>query len=161
MSESSKEDYMQILKDFDFDTLDLSAIENWVPNCYTRNCFYRDDKFELILICWNQDQQTAIHDHNDEDCWVYLIKGELEEDYFKLNGQDKLEYVDTKTLLKNQITKSDKESGFHRLRNNTSHRAMSLHVYAKPITQSRTFDEKLECIVDKALKDDTFKCVAD
>lgn len=159
LSESSKEDYTQILTDFDFNNIDFSAIEHWIPNSYSRNCFYRDNNFELILICWDKGQDTAIHDHDGEDCWVYLLQGSLEEDYFRLNKAAQLELTKTVILQKDQITKSDKDSGFHRLRNSTLQRALSLHVYAKPIKQSRTFDKDLGAIVEKKLKDDTFKSV--
>lgn len=161
LSESSNEDYTQILKDFDFDNVDFSDIEHWIPNCYTRNCFYRNENFELILICWDKNQQTAIHDHDGEECWVYLLRGELEEDFFGLNSSEGLELTKTTILTRNHITKSDKNSGFHRLRNNTKDRAVSLHVYAKPIKQSRTFDNELGSIVEKKLTDDTFKSVID
>ncbi|MCB0399739.1 MAG: hypothetical protein KDD26_08995, partial [Winogradskyella sp.] len=52
-----------------------------------------------------------------------------------------------------------KLSGFHRLRNSKSSRALSLHVYAKPIEQSLTYDESVGKLVDKKLKYDTFKNV--
>jgi len=161
LSESSKEDYTQILTDFDFEVVDFSAIEHWTPNCYSRNCFYRDENFELILICWDKSQETAIHDHDGEECWVYLLQGELEEDFFRLGSSQQLELTKTKILTENQMTKSDKNSGFHRLRNNTTNRAISLHLYAKPIKQSQTFDNELGSLVEKKLKDDTFKSVTD
>ncbi|WP_299129019.1 cysteine dioxygenase family protein [uncultured Winogradskyella sp.] len=161
LSESSNEDYTQILKDFDFDGIDFSEIEHWIPNCYSRNCFYRDSNFELILICWDKGQQTAIHDHDGEECWVYLLDGEMNEEYYKLDNQGQLTLTHSQTLCKNQITKSDKKSGFHRLRNTTFSCSMSLHVYAKPIAKNRTFDEQLGCIVENTLVDHTFSCIVD
>ncbi|MCB0399740.1 MAG: cysteine dioxygenase family protein, partial [Winogradskyella sp.] len=82
MSKSSKEDYTEILLNFNFEDIDFSEIEYWEPQCYTRNCFYKDDNFELILICWDKGQKTAIHDHDGEDCWVYLLEGKMEEDFY-------------------------------------------------------------------------------
>ena len=159
LSESSKEDYTEILLNFNFKNIDFSKIEYWEPQCYTRNCFYKDDNFELILICWDKGQQTAIHDHDGEDCWVYLLEGEIEEDFYRLNDNKQLEFCATSVLEKGQVTKSDKLSGFHRLRNNKINRALSLHVYAKPIEQSLTYDENLRRLVDKKLKYDTYKSV--
>jgi predicted metal-dependent enzyme (double-stranded beta helix superfamily) len=159
LSESSKEDYTEILLNFNFKNIDFSEIEYWEPQCYTRNCFYKDDDFELILICWDKGQQTAIHNHDGEDCWVYLLEGEIEEDFYRLNDNEQLEFCATSVLEKGQVTKSDKLSGFHRLRNNKINRALSLHVYAKPIEQSLTYDENLGRLVDKKLKYDTYKSV--
>lgn len=156
LSESKKKDYSLILNNFDFDKVDFREIENWSPNGYTRNCFYRDEYFELILICWDKGQETAIHDHDGKDCWVYLLEGEMEEDFYKLNEDGKLTLSLTKTLQINELTKSDKLSRFHRLRIISEKRAMSLHVYAKPIKQSAVYDDGLGQLIEKKLKDDTF-----
>lgn len=159
LSKSSKEDYTEILLNFNFDAIDFSEIEFWEPQCYTRNCFYKDENFELILICWDKGLQTAIHNHDGEDCWVYLLEGELEEDFYQLDENEQLKYCSTNNLKPKQVTKSEELKDFHRLRNGEKARAMSIHVYAKPIEQSLTYDERLGKLVDKKLKYDTFKSV--
>lgn len=157
LSVSDKKDYSRILKNFDIDKLDFSEVENWLPNSYTRNCFYRDQYFELILICWDEDQQTEIHDHDGEDCWVYILEGEMEEDFYKLDNVGKLKLCSTNIIKHNQLTRADKFSEFHRLRNNSGKRALSLHLYAKPIEQSLTYDETLGVLTKKKLRYDTYK----
>ena len=157
LSKSPKEDYTNILLNFNFQNIDFSEIENWKIHSYTRNCFYKDENFELILICWDKGQKTAIHNHNGEECWVYLLEGELEEDFYELDDSGQLEYKSSQILRPNEITKSEGHDGFHRLRNSSKSRALSLHVYAKPIAQSLTFDDALGKLVDKNLRYDTFK----
>lgn len=157
LSESKKKDYSKILKNFDFSKVDFCDIENWLPNTYTRNCFYRDDYIELILICWDREQKTAIHDHDGEDCWVYLLEGEMEEDFYRLEENGKLRLTSTKILQTNQLTKSDQFSGFHRLRITSEKRALSLHVYAKPIEQSQTYDEMSGKLIKKKLNYCSYK----
>ena len=159
LSHSSKEDYTDILLNFNFQDIDFSEIENWKTHSYTRNCFYKDENFELILICWDKGQKTAIHNHDGEDCWVYLLKGELEEDFYELDDSGQLKHKSSQILKPNEITKSEGHDGFHRLGNSTKSRALSLHVYAKPIVQSLTFDDGLGKLVDKKLRYDTFKSV--
>lgn len=159
LSHSSKEDYTDILLNFNFLDIDFSEIENWKTHSYTRNCFYKDENFELILICWDKGQKTAIHNHDGEDCWVCLLEGELEEDFYELDDFGQLEYKSSQILKPNEITKSEGYDGFHRLGNSAKSRALSLHVYAKPIEQSLTFDDGLGKLVEKKLKYDTFKRV--
>ncbi len=159
LSHSSKEDYTEILLSFNFQDIDFSEIENWKPHSYTRNCFYKDENFELILICWDKGQKTAIHNHNGEECWVYLLEGELEEDFYELDDSGQLEYKSSQILRPNEITKSEGHDGFHRLRNSSKSRALSLHVYAKPIAQSLTYDEDLDKFIDTKLSYDTYRSV--
>ncbi|APY07897.1 hypothetical protein BWZ20_06090 [Winogradskyella sp. J14-2] len=159
LTESSKKDYTNILLNFNFQDIDFSEIEHWKPHDYTRNCFYKDKNFELILICWDKGQKTAIHNHNGEECWVYLLEGELEEDFYELDDSGQLEYKSSQILRPNEITKSEGHDVFHSLGNSTKSRAISLHVYAKPIAQSLTFDDALGKLVDKKLSYDTYKGV--
>lgn len=159
LSNSPKKDYTDILLNFDFRDIDFSEIEHWKAYNYTRNCFYKDENFELILICWDKGLQTAIHNHDGEDCWVYLLEGEIEEDFYRLNDNEQLEFCGTNVIEKGQVTKSEELKDFHRLRNSVKNRALSLHVYAKPIEQSLTYDESLDKLVDKKLKYDTYKSI--
>ena len=157
LSKSEKKDYTSIIRNFDFDKVDFSTLENWSFGTYTRNCFYRDENFELILICWDKNQKTKIHDHDGNDCWVYLLEGELTEEFYELDKDEKLHLKVTNTLQSKQITKSGNRAGFHRLKTKLSKRAMSLHVYAKPIDKSRYYDETLDKLVEKELSYCSYK----
>lgn len=156
LSETTKENYSAIIESFDFGKIDFRRYENWELNNYTRNCFYCDECFELILICWDVGQQTAIHDHDGEDCWVYLLEGEMEEEFYKLNEDNQPILSHSQTLLQNQLTKSTNDSGFHRLKNSSKKRSVSLHIYAKPIEKSQFYDEEQEMLIEKRLSYDTY-----
>ena len=43
---------------------------------------YSNDIFELVLICWDKNSETKIHDHPIKGCILYLIDGKLEEELF-------------------------------------------------------------------------------
>ena len=54
--------------------------ERWLtfyPEHYARNCVVRTDSYELIMICWEKDQKTLIHDHDSKEGWVAVLEGEL------------------------------------------------------------------------------------
>nr|WP_321222108.1 cysteine dioxygenase family protein [uncultured Psychroserpens sp.] len=160
LSVSSKEDYNKILNNFDFKSIDLALNESWSSQHYTRNCLYRDAYFELILLCWEQGQETAVHGHDGEDCWVYLLEGEMEEVFFSLNDNNSLLEVGSKKVIANELTFMNDKIGFHKLKNNFTGRSLSLHLYAKPIENCVFYDHVTQSFKDKILHYDTFKEVA-
>ncbi len=67
----------------------------WSETCYTRNCIAENEDFELILICWEKGQATAIHDHGGEECWVYFVEGEFRENIYTQEKEGELNVVKT------------------------------------------------------------------
>lgn len=37
------------------------------------------DQFDLVLICWNKNQETKIHNHPEKGCLMIVLQGELTE----------------------------------------------------------------------------------
>ena len=115
----------------------------WDENHYTRNCIAHNDAFELVLLCWQPSQKTANHCHNGQECWVKVISGEFEEEMYNLNETTgELVYKETKTVARHEVTSVDDHTVFHTLKNTSKSRAMSLHLYMKPIEQCRYIDEE-------------------
>ncbi|MDG2455444.1 MAG: cysteine dioxygenase family protein [Bacteroidia bacterium] len=115
----------------------------WNEDHYTRNCIAHNESFELILLCWEAGQKTANHCHNGQECWVKVISGEFEEDMYVLNeNTNKLTYTETKHVSQHEVTSVDDRTVFHTLQNISKNRAMSLHLYMKPIDQCRYVDEE-------------------
>ncbi|MEH6537943.1 MAG: cysteine dioxygenase family protein [Psychroserpens sp.] len=157
LSQSSTEDYNAILESFDFSSIDFKPFESWSSKKYTRNCLYRDAHFELILLCWEHGQETAIHGHDGEDCWVCLLEGEMEEVFYKLDRDKDLLEVGSHKILPQQLTFMNDRIGFHKIENSNNGKSISLHLYAKPIENCVSFDEVSQKFVERALSYDTFK----
>lgn len=155
LSQSPTKDYNAILNDFDFSSIDFKSYENWSQKRYTRNCLYRDAKFELILICWERGQQTAVHGHNGEDCWVYLIEGKMEEVYYSFGEKHFLKKIDSKEFSKNELSFMNDTLGFHKLKNSNPGKSLSLHIYSKPIENCVAYDEITQSFIDRNLSYDT------
>lgn len=49
------------------------------PQHYTRNLVAREAAFELMVLCWGPGQESAIHNHEGQDCWMAVLAGEIEE----------------------------------------------------------------------------------
>ena len=69
---------------------------------------YSNDKFELILICWNKDQITKIHSHSDNGCLMKILEGEIEEIIY-----DKNKNIINKNIYKKNIYKKNNVSFIH------------------------------------------------
>jgi len=157
LSESFKTQYNSILNSFDFDVIDFEAFESWSSKKYTRNCIYKDSQFELILLCWDEGQETSIHNHNGEDCWVYLLKGEMKEVLYSLDDSNYLKEERSQSIVPHQLSFMNDKIGFHKLRNSFKGKSMSLHLYAKPIEQCDFYCETSEQFIERKLNYDTFR----
>lgn len=157
LSQSLKEDYNHILNNFDFSAIDFTAFKSWSQKKYTRNCMYKDENFELILLCWEQGQETSIHGHDGEDCWVYLLEGEMEEVYYTIDESNYLREGGSRRFVPHELSFMNDRIGFHKLKSVCSGRSVSLHLYAKPITNCVAFDYESKRFIERKLSYDTYK----
>jgi cysteine dioxygenase len=125
----------------------LTPYLTWVPGGYTRNLVHRDASFELIAICWDEDARSAIHDHADSDCAFVLQTGSITCENYRVSypgGADTapcdLRRTSTRTLREGEIDMRSGHLSVHRV-GACDGRAVTLHVYAKPIDCCRQFDE--------------------
>jgi cysteine dioxygenase len=107
---------------------------------YTRNLIHKTSQFELIAICWEIGQKSAIHNHRDQNCWMAVPAGRLLVENFHLIKQDidggecKLAAADTVEMKPGQPCAVNPGDPVHRVYNprEFNQRAISLHVYSRP-----------------------------
>ncbi len=151
-------DYAGILKDFKFEIGVLEPFMTWELGKYTRNCLAYSDKYELILLCWDVNAETPVHDHGGEDCWVYQLKGTLTEVRYTQNKDDSsVVPVDELELTPEKLTFMNDRMGYHAIENRSNQRALSLHLYASPIQVCNIFNEDEQIFKSKELSYDTYK----
>lgn len=123
---------------------------------YTRNLVDAgNDKFNLMILCWNEGQSSTIHDHADSHCFLKVLKGSLNEVKYKFpnetensddcieNEHSELEEISRSTVHTNDVCYINDNIGLHRIEN-PSHveTAVSLHLYCPPFDQCSVFDGK-------------------
>jgi cysteine dioxygenase len=141
----------------------LAIYEFWKPNFYARNLIYKDEHFELLLLCWDQGQESPVHGHEGEKCWARVERGTLRftnyEEYGPRQGEN---------VLLRQIGVSDGAAGaldgpaeVHKVSNPAEfgERAISLHLYSKPFDACEMYDLGKGTVKRCALKYDNV-CVA-
>ncbi len=112
----------------------------WSQNCYTRNLVYKDDRFEMLAICWEPGQVSRVHNHSEQRCWMTVPVGRLKGQNFAVdeidetNGYCKLRETDAFELAECLAAKVELEEPIHQILNLTEfgERAVSIHIYSKP-----------------------------
>ena len=112
----------------------------WSPNFYTRNLIYKDDRFEMMAICWEPGQVSRVHNHCEQRCWMMVPLGRLKgqnfavEEIDETRGYCKLRETDTFELAECLAAKVELEEPIHQILNLPEYdeRAVSIHIYSKP-----------------------------
>lgn len=137
---------------------------------YTRNLIYRDDLFEVMTICWQPGQKTAVHTHNGQLCWMIAQRGNLAVVDYKWMGCDhpenqnvvgidclagsehtKLEFVrEVEACTGGQVLTADKLQTIHQLYNRDEP-SVSIHIYSRPFDSCVAFDMENQACYRRAL----------
>jgi cysteine dioxygenase len=119
----------------------------WSENFYTRNLIYKDERFELMSLCWDKGQVSRVHNHADQMCWMMVVEGTLRGQNFSVEEMDesagycKLYETDTFDLSDCLSAKVELEEPIHQILNlpEFDERAISLHVYSKPFSSCLSY----------------------
>jgi cysteine dioxygenase len=135
------------LRGVQIDERTLAPYLTWAPGRYTRNLVARDAAFELIAICWDENARSAIHDHADSDCAFVIQRGAITCENYRIawpDGSDagpcELRRTSSRDLRAGEIDMRSGHLSVHRVGSRDG-RAITLHVYAKPIDACLNFDE--------------------
>ena len=135
--DKSPENIAKVIEKINLDTDKISSRCIWDENKYTRNLVYRDDYFEVLLLCWKQSQNSPIHDHSGSSCWMKILQGSGREEIYTYdlegNNLQNLKLIDSKELEAGEFVYINDEVGVHRVFNSGEQDMITLHIYAKPI----------------------------
>lgn len=123
-------------------------INNDINNfCYSKAIFnlkkynkiklmeFSNDKFEIVLICWDEKSETLIHDHPNNGCVLYLIDGVLEEELYNKS----LKLIKKSVYMPKNVSYMDNSKGYHKIK--CQKKAISLHIYSPPNYEIKTFTQ--------------------
>lgn len=155
LDKAEKSERAKVISRLDLYPDAFNEYATWSDEGYTRNCVARTDEYELLLLCWDKEAETPIHGHGGQDCWVYQIEGTVEEIRVKQDEEGNLEETHRMELAPGKVSYMHDCMGFHKIRNPFNQRAMTLHIYAKPIDACRVFDPKNQEFKIKEMEYDT------
>lgn len=112
----------------------------WSKNFYTRNLIYKDERFELMTLCWERGQVSRVHNHADQKCWMTVVSGKLRGLNFSVEELDearsfcRLRETEMFDLSDCLAAKVELEEPIHQILNlpEFDERAVSVHIYSKP-----------------------------
>lgn len=133
--------YAEILARYAVPSHDLEPYFRWNTRHYTRTCIQRNDEFELLVICYEPGQRTSIHDFNSQTAWVHPVMGEVVEERFTLDPTGRLRHTGETHYHPGEMDRFSNGSSIHRFTNRGPERAVTLNLYAKPMSQWRVYDE--------------------
>ena len=115
----------------------------WRPDRYTRNLVYRNDLFQVLVMCWNIGQASPVHDHAGQRCWMSMEEGRLEISNYSYKRGEVLEYLNTEIAGEPpDAIHVDQCNSIHQISNRCSwcQPAVSLHVYSLPFGSCYIYD---------------------
>ena len=114
------------------------------PTGYTRNLIARNEWFELLLLCWTAGQESPIHNHAGQNCWMAVLEGEIEEIQFEFpagGAACRLTETGRRRFVPGKCAFIHDEIALHRVRPAGGERGVSLHLYSRPIETCMLYDE--------------------
>ncbi len=164
----TKDGLCRYLGNFQINPSDLEPYKNWLPEKHARNLIFRNEMIELMLICWNIGNRTPLHTHNGQLGWMVMHEGKLFVENFRhlecnkpenqqVVGMDclagataiSMQPLETELVTPGgRLNTVDKEHTIHRISNlpEWNEKAVSLHIYSKPIDSCVVFDlEESRC----------------
>jgi cysteine dioxygenase len=138
----------------------VSAHDDWRayalfhPDMYTRNLVARNEEFEMLILCWSEEQASPIHNHAGQNCWMAVLEGTIEETLYVPppgGAAGPLSPRNTKLYTPGRVAFINDDIALHRVRPASGGRGISLHLYAKPIDVCNVYDEVTGQVVQSSL----------
>lgn len=114
---------------------DYAIIDETRP--YTRNLIATDNEnYALLLLCWKPNEESHIHNHPCDGCWLKVFRGKVRECRYDCS----LNCVSDVTLDEGELAYITDSMGYHKIGNPSVHNnAITLHLYAPPILRCRVW----------------------
>ena len=134
------EQIRSLLETMPIDEASLAPYLTWDRQHYTRNLIDKTALYELMAVCWEVGQNSSVHNHRDQNCWMAAAVGKLLVENFHLEFQD-IEAGTCRLLASNTVELTaahpcavDPQEPVHRVVNprELNQRAVTLHVYSRP-----------------------------
>jgi cysteine dioxygenase len=114
------------------------------PSIYARNLVYASERYELLVICWNVGQKSPIHNHQGQRCWMAVLEGAVEETLFSMPEKRgaPLRPGLERTFASGQLAFITDDIALHEIRPSGGRRAVSMHLYSRPIRRCQIYDRE-------------------
>ena len=131
---------------------EITRYQHWSGERYTRTSFYQGERFEILVLCWQEGQTSPIHDHAHSICTMVVLEGAAVTTLYEVVDLGKgptapfggraLIAESTSALPVGSIT-TVYGGDIHRVGNpqGSGARLMTIHFYLPPIPEMLVWDE--------------------
>lgn len=134
-NEKKLKDLKNILQEYE--GIDWKHYVSFNDDKYTRNTVFSNDDMELIIISWNNNQISGIHDHPENGCSMKILQGELDEHNYEIK-ENVLNLLNVRNCKEGSIGYQEGELGLHNIVNKDN-KTVSLHIYSPPNYKSNRY----------------------
>jgi len=99
---------------------------------YSRNLIYICELFEVVLLVWNKDQCSPIHNHNQSNCWFGVMEGYMSETQYSYTIREsvaELHEMETQSFSGGDVAVVLSDDILHKVFGYGA----TLHIYSPPI----------------------------
>jgi cysteine dioxygenase len=145
-----KEESLGSISQLQTQTVDLEDLLPFVffrEDTYGRTLVHRRRSYEILVNSWLPNQKTPIHDHNGQRCWMWVSSGKLTfRNYHRVDSKQEAPRLagPDQVFSAGESTYIDDTIGLHEIVNLSGKPAISLHLYAKPISKCQVFNAEKE-----------------
>ena len=98
---------------------------------YKRQLVSRNKDVDVVVISWNPDQFSGLHDHPSNGCIMHVVQGQLQEDVYIKETDTVFTLSKSNKIEAGQTSYIQGESGIHNIINSSTE-SVSIHVYSPP-----------------------------
>jgi predicted metal-dependent enzyme (double-stranded beta helix superfamily) len=114
-------------KGTDWQSYNHFSLEPKEKSEYSRNLVYSGARYDIYIMCWQEGQESKIHDHPNDGCIMMLLQGAVVETVFNENTQ----MLYSVERVPNDITFMKGAKRLHKI--SALENSTSLHIYPKNI----------------------------
>lgn len=146
-SETFADDVTKLVKGHEIDRESLDPYCHFLDNGYTRNLIHKDERVEVLALCWQPGNVSSIHNHRDQQCWMLVAEGKLENQNYLVHDRDeargtcRLEETSSLLITPENPMAVDPEEPVHQVRNlrEFGGPAVSVHIYSNPFSTCEVY----------------------
>lgn len=98
---------------------------------YTRIPIHRDNRIEVVVICFSEGQTSSVHDHEGSNCVVRIVQGKILENLFTDAGDGTYHFDRNHCLVAGDVSALDGKQ-VHQLINLDRRGSVLLNFYSPP-----------------------------
>lgn len=144
----------ELLSEFAFGEPHWKRFAFFDAGCYTRNLVFKDETYELLVLCWAEGQSSPIHNHMGQNCWMAVLDGCIEEVQYVEQPDGRsgpLIETCTRAFEPGKVAYITDEIALHLVRPPAGAAGVSLHLYSRPYDLCKVYDRDTGVASDKLL----------